>query len=149
MELARRMAEELERLQASNPKSSRQNQKQAQQQAGYFERYAARVKDNLRVAISNIHIRLEDQREKVIEEYEYEVGIDAQQDASRRSNLPGKKTVCDKMCIGIMLQELTLKTVEYQKLADQAHSDAFDPKLEEFGAFTSSSDSEEAHDGEE
>lgn len=75
------------------------NKKQAEQQAGYFERYVTRIQDNLKISIKNIHIRLEDQKEQLIDSYSYKLDESA------------KKPV-EKMCIGVTLMDLNLTTIE-------------------------------------
>ena len=102
--MASRMAQEMEAAEAaSGSTKGTSRQKQVQQQAGYFERYVMRIKDNLQVAVTNVHVRLEDQQERP------ETG-------GGQGPEPARRTVLEKMCIGVTLRELTLRTTESSRL---------------------------------
>lgn len=74
--------------------------KKNQQQAGLFARYIQRMIDNLQVTISNIHVRLEDHRART------------------------------KMCIGVTLQELKLRTIFRKAQKEIASSESSDQNEE-------------------
>ena len=99
------------------------------------------------MGISNIHLRLEDQQESAI------AGDESYQESSRAhhnsdSREPpqpsgGQSVITDKICIGVTLKELTLRTTD-----STANAAAEDTRGEhgEFEPMDSSSDSEEEED---
>ena len=69
----------------------------------YWEKYLAGILDNIQVSIKNIHIRLEDRKESVIDEY-----------VLIRGQYTTKKTkVYKNMCIGATIKEISLKTHQF------------------------------------
>lgn len=96
--LAQRLALEAENTEsaAGGSKAGRRSATSTQQ-AGYFERYITRIKDNLQIGISNVHVRLEDP------------GV---QLGRGTGSAAGGKT--DKMCIGVTLKRLDLRTFDYR-----------------------------------
>ena len=69
----------------------------------YWEKYLAGILDNIQVSIKNIHIRLEDRKESIIDDY-----------VLIRGQYTTKKTkVYKNMCIGATIKEISLKTLEF------------------------------------
>lgn len=106
-----------------------------------------RIKDNLQVGISNIHVRLEDQQEKLIEEYTMNDTTAGKQEASSSGiglqRHRGRKSVLEKLCIGITLQELNLRTRDYNASAPELSREAGDEDIMALESLESSSDSEQ------
>lgn len=67
-------------------KNSEKSNQKSKKQASYFQRYITRIKDNLQVQVRNIHVRLEERREHGVQKASH-------------------------ACLGLILQELNLRTV--------------------------------------
>ena len=96
------------------------------------------------MGISNIHLRLEDQQESVITEHKsYEDGSRAYEDSDLREPpqpRSGESIIADKVCIGVTLKELTLRTTD--STVDAAAEGAGE-ETGRFDSISSSSDSAE------
>lgn len=96
------------------------------------------------MGISNIHVRLEDQQEKVVAEDKCDQESNRAQQSSglREPSQPNgrQSIITDKVCIGLTLKELTLRTNDFTA---NAAAEGAGEGNEEFESMDSSSDSEE------